>query len=125
MASANSGTIRKLDQGCRRASIVSMSGGPPTGRAGVSRPSTTPAIVAWMPDSRTQTQRTTAGTTYDRDVANAEALEDHDPEHGAGSTEQPGERDTTGVEDRDHDDGTDVVDDREREQEQLQVGRDA
>ena len=66
LARAKSGTTRKLDQGCSRSSRSVSTSRPPTGPVGVSRPRTTPAIVAWTPDSKVQThssERRAAGTS--------------------------------------------------------------
>jgi hypothetical protein len=47
-----------------RCSSSSSTRRPPTGPAGVSRPSATPAIVAWMPDSSVATHTAIPTGTY-------------------------------------------------------------
>ena len=90
------------------------------GRVGVSRPRTTPAIVACTPDSCTAShsadaeRRRDERSHVDAEHARCTTSGDHD-----GASNQPGAIDVVGVEDRDHDDRADVVDDRQRQQEQL------
>ncbi|MEZ5296970.1 MAG: hypothetical protein R2697_12060 [Ilumatobacteraceae bacterium] len=67
------------------------------------------------PTDRTQQQ-------IDAEVGDAVAKQCGDDE-GADGDGQPGERHAFGIEDRDHEDGTDVVDDRQCEQEQLHPRR--
>ncbi len=61
LASANNGTITKLVHGCRIRSRYSTTDSSrfPSGLVGVSRPTATPAIVAWTPDSWIVSHNTT------------------------------------------------------------------
>ena len=90
-------------------------------RSGIASAVTTPASVAWTPDFSTQTQSTRPTTTYGaeaRDAARGSA---------ANSTTTPTQppraehrqRQVVGVEQRDHDDRAEVVDDRDRRQEDF------
>ena len=63
-ASANSGTTTNALTGCRACSRSRSSSRPPTFPVGVSRPSATPAIVAWTPDSNVASQAKSPTTTY-------------------------------------------------------------
>ena len=74
-------------------------------------------FVGGEPDER-------ADDDVDRGPADPHALHHHDEGQAAGRGEQPEEGDLAGVEDGDHEDAADVVDDGEGQQEDLQRRRD-
>ena len=152
LASANSGTITKLLHGCRTCSshsttetlwraMVAVSRAAATddrsvstdsstsscwrcGRVGAISPRITPAIVACSPDSWSGEPEPAAHDEREQRGPHVEHAHDHQRDDEAHREEQGVVVDVVGVEDRDHDDRADVVDDRHGEEEQLEGGRD-
>ena len=97
----------------------------PADLSGMNRASTTPASVACTPDFSTETQSSAPSTQIGREAAHAGRVQDR-----KSCDEKPGERqgqrrEVVGVEDRDDQDGAEIVDDGERRQEHLQGERHA
>ena len=125
LASANSGTITKRATGGARARARSSTSWPPTGRAGRQQ-AEHHAGDAWRarPDSSTrEPQDRSPSSDVDQTASRTPSRRrTDDRDEPPRPRQQPPSRDRVRVEDRDHDDRADVVDDREREQEQLQAG---
>ena len=93
---------------------------PPISPVGVSSPSATPAIVAWMPDSCTAQPDRGAEHGVRSDRSDAGPPQGDDEPRSGGGRRQPWQRQPARVEHRDDEDRRDVVDDRDRQQEDLQ-----
>ena len=88
------------------------------------RPRTTPTIVAWMPGLVQGDPHRDPEHDVQRRVPDVERRNTITATASSGGDEQRVVVDAVGVEDRDHEDRADVVDDGEREEEQLQRRRD-
>ena len=95
-----------------------------TGASGASRPRITPAIVACTPPSWIATHTPVPSTTNGRMLRTPRSRSTDHRDEEAGGGERSGAVEVVGVEERDHHDRADVVDDRQREQEELQRRRD-
>ena len=101
-------------------SSTSTSSGRWNGWVGASRPSTTPVIVAWMPDSSSASHNaapSTVMTTIERTPASRHTMTT--PTRPTRDGRRP-RLDAVRVEDGDDGDRSDVVDDRQRQQEQRE-----
>ena len=99
---------------------------PERSRSGIASAVTTPASVACTPDFSTQTQITRPTTTYGADAASTRsAVQQQQHGRARAGRDQHRQRQVVGVEQRDHDDRAEVVDDRDRRQEDLQRRRHA
>ena len=85
--------------------------------AGVSRPSTTPAMRGVDAGLNVQSHTVEPEHDVDRLVpTRAGGAQDHDKRQPGNGRGEPAEAQVVGVDDRDHDDGADVVDDRQGQQ---------
>ena len=124
LARAKIGTIRKLDTGCSAPSSRSSTGHAASrarGREQTERRHRPASARRPLRGGTTTTRRrgstyATGWSTPRRDITTTSRVTSSAPH-------EPPSVEPTRVEERDHDDGTDVVDDREREQEQLQARR--
>ena len=80
----------------------------------------TPSIVACSPDSCSASHNARPEHDVQRRVPDADAARDDNRNHQQRRDAERIEVDAVRVEDRDHEDRADVVDDREREQEELE-----